>query len=114
MRDVKRVLKSLAEAGLLLLQDKTIPCVVFLVAGERMAGSWWSHPSAGAIFRCLRDLQDHADVLETKSPNAQAKLPGPPARTLKLGNPGWRPRSASAVGSAACQRSFFSSTKSLT
>src|SRR5262249_13574803 len=30
-------------------------------------------------------------------PNAKAKLPGPPARTLKLGKPGWRPRSASAV-----------------
>src|SRR5437660_1633621 len=29
-----------------------------------------------------------------------AKLPGPPATTLKLGKPGWRPRSASAVGSA--------------
>src|SRR5262245_1376056 len=26
--------------------------------------------------------------------NATAKLPGPPARTLKLGKPGWRPRSA--------------------
>src|SRR6266481_4317627 len=28
-----------------------------------------------------------------------AKLPGPPARRLKLGKPGWRPRSASAAGS---------------
>ena len=27
-----------------------------------------------------------------------AKLPGPPARTLKPENPGWRPRSASVVG----------------
>src|SRR5262249_40286023 len=26
------------------------------------------------------------------------RRPGPPARTLTLGNPGWRPRSASAVG----------------
>src|SRR5262249_38843084 len=33
-------------------------------------------------------------------PNAKAKLPGPPARTLKRGKLGWRPRSASAVGSA--------------
>src|SRR4051794_28974707 len=36
------------------------------------------------------------------SPNGTAKLPGLPARTLKVGKPGWRPRSASAVGSAAC------------
>src|SRR6516165_10495017 len=32
-------------------------------------------------------------------PKAKAKLPEPPARTLKRGKPGWRPRSASAVGS---------------
>ncbi len=30
--------------------------------------------------------------------NVQAKLPGPPAKTLKRGKPGWRPQSASAVG----------------
>jgi hypothetical protein len=66
MHAVPRVLKTLEEAGLLLLQDKTFPCVVSLVAGERVAGSWWSHPSARAIFRCLRALQLHADVLETK------------------------------------------------
>src|SRR5262249_31586514 len=38
-------------------------------------------------------------------PNAKAKLPGPPARSLKLGKPGWRPRSASAwvrLGGLAC------------
>src|SRR5262249_39776829 len=35
------------------------------------------------------------------SPNERsAKLPGPPARILKLGKPGWRPRSASAFGPA--------------
>src|SRR6266850_1378563 len=31
--------------------------------------------------------------------NDQAKLPGPPATTWKLGKPKWRPRSTSAVGS---------------
>src|SRR5262249_27494606 len=30
-------------------------------------------------------------------PNGTAHLPGPPARPLKLGKPGWWPRSASAV-----------------
>jgi hypothetical protein len=35
-------------------------------------------------------------------PERSAKLPGPPARTLKLEKPGWRPRSVSAVGSARC------------
>src|SRR5262249_51801730 len=31
-------------------------------------------------------------------PNDKDKLPGPPAIALKRGKPGWRPRSASAVG----------------
>src|SRR5205085_2014919 len=39
-------------------------------------------------------------------PNAAAELPGPPARTSTRGKPGWRPRSASAVGSAAPPRSL--------
>src|SRR5262249_15638913 len=30
-------------------------------------------------------------------PNAKAKLPGPPARTSKLREPGWCPQSASAL-----------------
>ena len=40
---------------------------------------------------------DHTTALPPP-PNDKAKLPGPPAKTLKLENPGWRPRSASAVG----------------
>src|SRR6516164_9189348 len=39
-------------------------------------------------------------VAQVRPDNAKAKLPGPPARTLKRGKPGWRPRSASADGSA--------------
>src|SRR5882724_3155035 len=44
-----------------------------------------------------RDI--HARLLSPA--NGTAKLPGPPASTLKLEKPGWRPRSASAVGSVA-------------
>jgi hypothetical protein len=66
MDEVKRVLKSLQAGGLLLLQDKTFPSVVSLVTGERLSGSWWSHPRAEAIFRTLCAVQVHPDVLETK------------------------------------------------
>src|SRR5262249_26321828 len=46
--------------------------------------------------------RNHPNILHPLvSPNDKDKLPGPPARTLKLAKPGWRPRSASAVGSAA-------------
>jgi hypothetical protein len=40
-------------------------------------------------------------IVVAPSRNTKAKLPWPPARTLKVGKPGWRPRSASTVGSAA-------------
>lgn len=66
MDDVKRVLKALQAGGLLLLQDKTFPSVVSLVTGERLAGSWWSHPRGKTIFRCLCEIQVHPDVLATK------------------------------------------------
>src|SRR5262245_37523301 len=36
----------------------------------------------------------YAKVLFRKVAERSAKLPGPPARTLKHGKPGWRPRSA--------------------
>src|ERR1700730_9538299 len=35
-------------------------------------------------------------------PNEKAKLPGPPGKTLTPAKPKWRPRSASAAGSASC------------
>jgi hypothetical protein len=66
MRAVDRVMKSLEQYGLLLRQDKSLPNVVSLIAGETVAGSWWAHPKSAQIFRCLSDLQLQADVLETK------------------------------------------------
>ncbi len=59
--------------------------------------------SGGVYPRRLRwHAQDGGDK-PRRSPcgaNAQTKLPGPRARTLKSGKPGWRLRSASAVGYA--------------
>jgi hypothetical protein len=56
----------LKEHGLLLQQDKTLPSVVAIVAGETLSGSWWKHPRAHAIFRCLGELAAHKDVLMSK------------------------------------------------
>src|SRR5262245_23066023 len=46
--------------------------------------------------------QRHGESAElnqcTVGQEQRAKLPGPPATTLKLDKPGWRPRSASAAG----------------
>jgi hypothetical protein len=68
-------------------------------------------PSAG--HAALQWIRRGAEVLAAQArchnstcdlvshPNAKAKVTGAPARILKLGKPGWRPRSASDVGYAS-------------
>ncbi len=64
--DLQKLLTRLRRDGLLLKQDKTFPNVVTLVTGERLAGSWWSHPAGHEIFAVLEALADHRDVLLAK------------------------------------------------
>jgi hypothetical protein len=60
------VLAALERCGLLLKQDKRLPSVVTLLAGEPLSSSWWSHPESRLMFRVLSELADHPDVLVTK------------------------------------------------
>jgi hypothetical protein len=60
------VFAKLKEHGLLLRIDAYLPSVCALVAGERVRGSWWSHPRGRAIFAVDGELGDHPDVLMTK------------------------------------------------
>lgn len=60
------VLCNLSRFGLLLKQDKDLPCVVTILVGEPLATSWWSHPKSHHIFRVLTEIADHPDVLLTK------------------------------------------------
>ena len=60
------VLTALARFRLLLKQDKRLPSVVTILAGEPLSTSWWSHPKSHLIFRVLSELADHPDVLFTK------------------------------------------------
>jgi hypothetical protein len=66
MQSVSRVLRALADNGLLLKQDKALPNVVGILTGESLRASWWSHPKARLIFAVLSELADHPDVLFTK------------------------------------------------
>ena len=47
---------ALDKYGLLLLQDKKLPSAVGIITGEKISGSWWSHPRANEIFRKLQAL----------------------------------------------------------
>jgi hypothetical protein len=57
--------------GLLLESDPRLPSVVSLVAGKPIAGSWWGHPSGGAIYREVNKLADRTDVVLLKLLNGK-------------------------------------------
>jgi len=59
------LLEAIAEHGLLLLQDKKLANAVTFMTGERVKGSWWSHPRAQEIFNAIEALPED-QVLETK------------------------------------------------
>ena len=52
--------------GLLLESDPRLPSVVSLVVGKPIRGSWWGHPSGGAIYNETNELADRTDVVVLK------------------------------------------------
>ena len=63
---------ALLEHGLLLESARgPIPNVAELVAGERISGSWWSHPASHAIFAAINDLADSPDVVRLRLVNGK-------------------------------------------
>ena len=59
-----KVRRELERYGLLLLQDKRLPSIATIIAGEPMSKSWWSHPNSNEMFRCLQNIEE--DVLVTR------------------------------------------------
>jgi hypothetical protein len=57
---------ALRTYGLLLQQDKELPSVAGIIAGEPVRGSWWSHPKGRAIFAEVQRLEHRDDVLATR------------------------------------------------
>jgi hypothetical protein len=51
---------------MLVRQDKLLPSVVGIITGERLTTSWWNHPRAHEIFRCLQQLTKDSDVLVSR------------------------------------------------
>jgi hypothetical protein len=61
------VLTALARHGLLLMHDADLaPSAVSILAGEPVAGSWWSHAHANRIFDDLNRVVDDPDVVTAK------------------------------------------------
>jgi hypothetical protein len=61
--EVERALRA---TGMLVRQDKLLPSVVGIITGERLTTSWWDHPKAHEIFRCLARLGEDSDVLVSR------------------------------------------------
>jgi hypothetical protein len=57
---------ELAARGLLLRADARLPCVVGLVVGGPVRGSWWSHPKAHDIYAVCEGLNHHPDAAIAK------------------------------------------------
>jgi hypothetical protein len=51
-----------------------IPNVAQLVAGRRIAGSWWGHPAHQEIFEAINELADSADVARMRLVNNKVTL----------------------------------------
>jgi len=75
----RRVLAALAVSGVLMQHDRVLPSATAAVAGEPVAGSWWSHPMAHEIFGALNDLDDEGHVLRARLVAGKQTLVG---RTL--------------------------------
>ena len=57
---------ALQTCGLLLESDPKLPSVSNIIAGETVRGSWWGHPSGGAIYAALQWLAGQTDVTVAK------------------------------------------------
>lgn len=64
--DFRSVFDEFKKHGMLLQSDARLPSLTRLIAGERVSGSWWSHPKAHAIFDMVEQLSDHPDAVTTK------------------------------------------------
>jgi hypothetical protein len=60
------VAKEFKRRGIILESDQKLPNLVTLVTGERVKGSWWSHPESRAIWRILNSFSTRNDVLTTR------------------------------------------------
>lgn len=90
---------ELKRTGLLLEQDRERPCLVSLVAGEPIAGSWWGHAKGHEIFAILTRLSEDPDVVFTKLIDGKVTL---------VARPLWPALAAVATSGEGWQRSGLS------
>jgi len=63
---VSRAFAFLRRSGVLLVSDPKLPSTAGLVAQAPLRGSWWAHPQSHEIFRVVRRLAGHPDILTAR------------------------------------------------
>jgi hypothetical protein len=61
-RGVAACRETLADTGLVLVQDATLPSITTIVTGTPVRGSWWAHEQAHSIFDVLETLEPDTTV----------------------------------------------------
>jgi hypothetical protein len=63
---LQRIEREFERIGLLLQHDAELSSFTAMVAGEPIAGSWWSHPLAHPIYDLLQTFTERSGSLRTK------------------------------------------------
>ena len=58
------ILAAVDRHGVLLVHDRRLPSVTAVVTGAPVAGSWWSHPMANAIYNALGEIDDEVATVK--------------------------------------------------
>jgi hypothetical protein len=69
---LRRALALLKQHGVMLEAARgPVPNLVDEIAGERLRGSWWTHPRAREMFEVTRAVRDSPHVLVTRLVNGR-------------------------------------------
>jgi len=72
---VHAALAFVAEQGVVLASARgPVPRLVETIAGEALAGNWWSHPRANSIYNTLSEVQASDQVLVCRLVNGKVTL----------------------------------------
>jgi hypothetical protein len=69
------LLEFIRKEGMVLESAKgPIPNLVSRIAGSPVAGNWWGHPKAHAIFNALQEVRASPDILACRLVNGKVTL----------------------------------------
>ncbi len=81
MQSLEDLEEWLTEQGITLVSGRSaVPSAAEAIAGETIAGSWWSHRQGGAIYRLLTELEERTQWLDVALVEGKHTLVAPAAR----------------------------------